>query len=91
MEPGALPLLLRILAVIEPLAALGILLGLLTDYMALILAVVMVGAIYTKIKVWNVSFGGGWELDFLLLLCCVALVFLGGGKYSLETASLKKK
>lgn len=68
--------------IVETLAALGIALGIYTQLVALLLAIVMVGAIGTKMMKWKVPFSAmdktGWEFDFILLFASLS-VFLGGG------------
>ena len=60
------------LGIIEFMSALAILGGVGTRFASLALMVIMLGAIYHKIKKWHVPFmaqnGTGWEFDFLLFL-----------------------
>lgn len=78
-------LLMRSLSIIEPLAALSVLLGVYTLYGALALSVVMVGALYFKIAVWKKKFAepGGWEFDLTLLAAAILIAALGPGVFSL--------
>lgn len=68
----------RILGVVEILSGILILLGVWSQIAALALAIIMAGAIYTKITKWKIPFWSqsntGWEFDALLLAC--ALFFL---------------
>ena len=60
------------LGIIEFICALSIAGGIGTRFTTLILMAVMAGAIYHKIKKWNISFIGqnatGWEFDMLLFV-----------------------
>jgi len=71
------------LGVVEILASLGIAFGVFTQVSALLLAIVMVGAIGTKIMKWNVPFAAmdktGWEFDLILLFASIAILLGGGG------------
>lgn len=77
--------LMRLLSVVEPLAGIGVLLGIYTTVCALALALVMIGAIYYKIAVWKKKFSetGGWEFDLVLLAAALLLAALGPGVFSL--------
>ena len=70
------------LGIVEVIASLGIALGVYTRVSALILALVMIGAMSIKKMKWGVSFAAmdktGWEFDFILFFASVA-IFLGGG------------
>lgn len=67
------------LGVVEFMSALGILGGVATKFSALILMIIMLGAIYHKIKKWHIPFMGasttGWEFDFLLF-CASLTIYL---------------
>jgi len=79
---------LRFLSIAEPAGALGVLLGFLTRFAAIGLALVMLGAIRLLITKVNRKFTGenvaGWEFEYMLLLVAIALALLGGGKYALD-------
>lgn len=77
--------LMRLLSIVEPLAGLGILLGIFTFYSALCIAVVMVGAMYFKIAVWKKKFSetNGWEFDLVLLAAALVIAAAGPGVFSL--------
>ena len=72
---------MKVVAIAEPLGALGLIFGVLVDWAALGLAVIMVGAISMKIALWGGSFTGqgGWEFDLILLAANVVLVMRGAG------------
>lgn len=75
------------LGLAETLGAIGVLLGAFTQLSALILAVVMAGALYMKIFKWHVPFSAhdrtGWEFDLILFAVALMLVFGGGGALGL--------
>ena len=77
---AAMPLMLGI---IETLSAIALIVGWLTQLAALLLVIVMVGAIFTKKTKWHVPFAAqdktGWEFDFILLAASLAILFLGSG------------
>ncbi len=71
------------LGVVECASALAMVLGVYTQVAALLLSIVMVGAIYFKMMKWNIPFAAhdktGWEFDLTLLAANIALLFTGGG------------
>jgi len=83
MGAGAL-LLMKLLSIIEPLAGAALILGIWVNLAALVLALIMLGAILMKIFVFKVSFialqATGWELDLALLAANLVLFLGGGGK-----------
>ncbi len=78
--------LMRFLSVVEPLGGLGLILGSLTQWAALGLALIMLGAIYTKMFVWQIGFAGtaGWEFDLILLAANLVLLAMGAGALSVD-------
>ncbi|HTM67853.1 MAG TPA: DoxX family protein [Candidatus Binatia bacterium] len=87
--PAKMIKLMRLLSVCEPLGAVGVLTGSLTQLAAACLAVIMVGAINMKMKVWKKKFydqekHDGWELDFMILCGCAALFVMGAGAWSVD-------
>ena len=80
---------MRLLSIAEPLGAMAILFGFLTQWAAIGLGIIMLGAITFKTKVWHTPFMAqdktGWELDFLILAACIALLLNGAGAISLDT------
>ncbi len=77
---------LRLLSIVEPLGALALFVGFLTQPAAAGCVIIMLGAIRLKAVQMHRGFGvdGGWELDFVLLSAALALVFLGAGAVSLD-------
>jgi uncharacterized membrane protein YphA (DoxX/SURF4 family) len=76
----------KILSVTEPLGAIALLFGFLTQYAALGLFIIMLGALYFKIKVWKKKFSeaGGWEIDLIILAGLFLLLVSGAGRCSLD-------
>ena len=77
---------LRLLSVVEPLGAVAVLFGFLTQLAALGFVIIMIGAMNLKINQMKKSFAepGGWELDVILLAGCLALILTGPGTISLD-------
>ncbi len=71
----------------ELVGALMVLLGIYIQIGAIILVLVMLGAIYKKIFSWKIKFFGekstGWHYDAILLCANLVFLFSGGGTYSL--------
>ena len=67
----------------ESIAAIMVVTGLWIQVGALILAIIMLGAIYHKMFKWNIPFfsqsNTGWEYDFILLFASLAILLTGGG------------
>ncbi|HXX64400.1 MAG TPA: DoxX family protein [Bacteroidota bacterium] len=93
MEPSAemhasMLLIIKILSIAEPLAALAITIGYLTPIATIGLIVDMLGAINLKMNITNTPFMGmpapGWEFEFMILAGLICLLFVGPGKYSID-------
>lgn len=67
--------------------SLGIMFGVLTQFAALGLIILMLGAIQKKIAAWHTGFWGkdgyGWHYDLMLIVMCLVIVSTDGGKYVL--------
>jgi putative oxidoreductase len=78
----------RFLGIAEAAGGLGVALGVLTQVAALGLILIMFGAIQRKIFVWKTGFWGkhtdGWHYDLLLVVMCLVIATMGGGRYVLE-------
>jgi putative oxidoreductase len=85
-NPQNLLLAFRILSIAEPLGGIAIALGFLTQWAAVGIAIIMVGAMVLKIGTWHKKFAepGGWELDLLILAVAVMLIFRGAGSIALD-------
>jgi len=77
-----------VIGILETLSAIGMIIGLYTEIAGIVLAIVMLGAVYKKITQWKIPFSSqnttGWEFDLLLLGTAVALAFLGAGNFSVD-------
>ncbi|MBX4195688.1 DoxX family protein [Candidatus Parcubacteria bacterium] len=76
-----------VLGLVEALGGLGILLGVYMQVAALLLALVMIGATWTKIAKWKIPFytqtATGWEYDLVLFVVLVYITAYGPAGYSL--------
>ena len=85
---GGMLQIMKFLAIVEPLAAVAIAVGLLTQIAALGCVMIMVGAIYLKMQVWKIPFRAdnntGWEFDLVLLAACAVLFVSGAGVWALD-------
>ncbi len=86
--------LMKFLSVVEPLAGVALILGLMTQLAAGGLGIIMLGAIYMKQFVWGIGYSSvtttGWEYDLSLFAVCLVLFIMGGGRMSLERLLCKK-
>ena len=84
---GMTPAFTIFLGVAELAGGLGVALGVLTQFAALGLILLMLGAIHRKIFVWHTGFWGekasGWHYDLMLVLMNLVIACTGGGKYVL--------
>lgn len=91
--PAGMLMKLRVLSVVEPLGGAAMILGFLTQFVAIGFILIMLGALYYKIKVWKVPFFAqdktGWEFDFLILTASLALLLFGGGTYALDAVLIR--
>jgi len=84
--PASLLAQLKVLSIVEPLGALALFVGFLTQPAAAGMVIIMLGAIRLKAGKMQRTFAvdGGWELDFVLLTAALALIVLGAGAVSLD-------
>ena len=84
--PAQMLNIMRALSIIEPVAGLAMIAGLFAQFAAVVLGIVMLGAMYYKIFKWKKTFAGdgGWEFDLILLAANIALIFGSGGAWSLD-------
>jgi putative oxidoreductase len=75
----------RFLGIAEVAGGLGVAFGVLTQWAALGLILIMLGAIQKKIAVWKTGFWGkhsdGWHFDLLFIVMCLVIATTGGGPY----------
>lgn len=71
------------LGVVETVSAIALVIGFYTQLAALVLGIVMLGAIGMKLMKWGVPFAAmdktGWEFDLVLLGALIAILLSGGG------------
>lgn len=76
------------LGAIEFLSSAGLVLGIYTQLAALLLAIIMVGAIGMKMMKWGVPFGAmdktGWEFDLILLAANIVILINGGDAIGIQ-------
>jgi putative oxidoreductase len=77
-----------LLGLIEFISALAVIFGFYADIGALLLVLIMLGALYYKIFVWKVPFIGekttGWEFDLILLGAAITVLLIGAGTFSIS-------
>ena len=85
---GISPGFTRFLGLAEVAGGLGIALGVLTQFAAIGLILIMLGAIQKKMFVWKTGFWGkhsdGWHYDLLFVVMCLVIATTGGGRFVLE-------
>lgn len=85
---GGMLIMMRLLSIVEPLGGLAVIAGFLTQFAAMGFVLVMLGAIWMKMKVWRTPFttmtATGWEFDLMNLAASLLLVTAGAGMYSLD-------
>lgn len=71
----------------EVAGSLGVIFGILIQWAALGLILIMLGAIQKKIFVWRTGFWGeknsGWHYDLMLVVMNLVIMFTGGGRWVL--------
>jgi putative oxidoreductase len=85
---GLPPGVTRVLGLAEIAGGIGVALGVLPQFAALGLILIMLGAIQKKIFVWRTGFWGqhgtdGWHYDLLFVAMCLVVITTGGGRYVL--------
>jgi uncharacterized membrane protein YphA (DoxX/SURF4 family) len=80
---------MKLLSICEPLGALAMVTGFLTQIAALGFCVIMIGAMYLKITKWKLPFWAkdntGWEFDLLILASSLLIFSLGAGRFSVDS------
>jgi len=91
--PAWLGVVFQILSVLEPLAGIALLVGIVAEWAALVTALTMVGAIVFKVVMLEVPFAAGnttgWEFDLTNLALSLVILAFGAGTLSLD-AKMKK-
>lgn len=76
------------LGMVELVASIGLIVGFYTQLSALLLAIVMVGAIGMKTMKWGVPFAAmdktGWEFDLILLATNISILLGGSGAIGIQ-------
>ena len=77
-----------LLGFIEFISSLALIFGFYAEIGALLVGLIMLGAIYYKCFKWKIPCSTmnkmGWEFDFILLGAAVSIIFLGAGEISLD-------
>lgn len=69
---------------VEFFGGLGLLLGLLTPIVAVLASIWMLSTTWFAMTKLKKKYQGGYELDITLMLLALALVFIGGGTFSID-------
>ncbi len=93
--PQGMLIVMKILSIAEPLGGAALILGVLTEWAAAGLSIIMIGAIFIKINMMGVGFAEaqttGWEFDLILLAACINLIFFGSGCFGLDCKACRQK
>ncbi len=85
---GASPGVALFIGIAEMAGAVGVASGLLIQFAAIGLMLVMLGAMQKKIFVWRTGFWGdktyGWHYDLMFFVMCLVIVVTGGGRFVLR-------
>ncbi len=85
MKSMGLPVVLVPFAgVVEFFGGLGLILGILTQIIAILSALWMLSTTWLSVTKIKKKYAGGLEVDITLLLAALALAFLGGGTFSID-------
>ncbi len=86
--PQSMLNILRLLSVCEPLGAIAVFAGFLTQLAVVGLAIIMSGAMFLKITKYKAPFitvmKPGWGYDFTLFMICISLLITGAGAIALD-------
>lgn len=79
---------MKFIGTCETLGSVAMLVGFLTQFAGIGLAIIMLGAWYKKITEWKIPFSAdnttGWEFDMTLFAIATALALLGAGTISID-------
>lgn len=85
---GMPAVMILMLGAVELLSSVGLIIGFYTRLSALILGIVMVGAIGMKVMKWGAPFAAmdktGWEFDLILLAANITILLGGGGTIGIQ-------
>ncbi len=85
-------MIMKILAIVEPIAGVMLICGVALEVAATALVVAMAGAIASKFSAGGGFIGkGAWEFEMLLLLCNVVLLSTGPGRFSLDAVLTREE
>ena len=77
-----------LLGLVEFLSGFGLIFGVYVEVAAILLSLVMAGAIYKKIVSWRVPFSAhdkmGWEFDLILLAANLTIFLAGSGTITVQ-------
>ncbi|MBT6254293.1 DoxX family membrane protein [Candidatus Uhrbacteria bacterium] len=80
---GMMKNMMSMLKFLEPVVGLLLIVGLYSQLMALIIIILMIGAIVLKISMMKIPFASmkatGWEFDLILLAAAIVLLVSGAG------------
>jgi uncharacterized membrane protein YphA (DoxX/SURF4 family) len=79
---GVMNVIMKVLAIVEPLAGIALIIGMWTEVAATVLAVIMIGALYVKLS--GGSSLGKVEFEALLLVASLLLSTTGPGKFAVK-------
>lgn len=82
------PAFMRFIGVCEVLGSIATAFGLLTQVANMGFAIIMLGAMYMKMKKWHVPFTSqqvGWEFELILFAAALTLAFIGAGTISVDS------
>jgi putative oxidoreductase len=84
--PAGMLSMVKFLSIVEPLGGLAVLVGFLTQFAAVALGIIMIGAIQFKMGQMHKKFSveGGWEFDLILLAAAIALLFSGADSLGMD-------
>ena len=93
--PAAMVMLMKFLSIAEPVGGVALILGVLTYWASLCLAIIMVGAVLIVKFVMGLGFftaqGPGWCWPLVILAACLVLMAVGGGEWSVDSKMRAKK
>lgn len=86
--PAQMISLMKFLSITETLGGVALIVGFLTQIVALGFVIIMLGAINLKIKMMKEPFTSqekaGWEFDFILLTASLMIIFSGAGGFAVD-------